>query len=68
MNRSSIEKAVSLLKTRPEIAGNPRAREMLEIIQNGDAERGERVANNLLENYGVTKEQALEEARKILRF
>ena len=68
MSRSSIERAVRLLKARPEIAGNPRAREMLEIIQNGDTERGERVANNLLENYGVTKEQALEEARRILRF
>lgn len=63
MNRA-VEQAVRALESRPDVAANPRARDMLEIIRNGDAERGETVANNLLGNYGMTKEQGIEAARR----
>lgn len=63
MNRA-VEQAVRALESRPDVAANPRARDMLEIIRNGDAERGETVANNLLSNYGMTKEQGIEAARR----
>ena len=65
MRSDEYRKAVALLRNRPEIAGNPRAQEMLEIIQNGDSAKGEEVAKNLLSNYGMTKEQGIEAA---LRF
>lgn len=56
--------AIQMLRSRPDIAGNPRAQEMLRIIQDGDSERGEEVANNLLGNYGLTKQQGIEAARR----
>ena len=57
-------RAIQMLRSRPDIAGNPRAQEMLRIIQEGDIERGEEVANNLLSNYGMTKQQGIEAARR----
>lgn len=41
------------------IANNPRAQEMLQIIQNGDAQKGQQIAMNLCKTYGVSKEQAV---------
>lgn len=58
------EVALRQLERRPEIAGNPLAREWLEVIRSGDAERGEEIARNLCSNSGVTVEQALEEAKR----
>lgn len=60
---STYRMALEVLKKRPDIAGNPRAQEMLRVLQEGNAEEGERLANNLLSNYGMTKEQGLEQAR-----
>lgn len=65
---SMYRKALQLLATRPEIAGNPRAQEMLGILRDGDAQRGEELANNLLGNYGMTREQALARAREFFGF
>lgn len=41
------------------IATNPRAQEMLQIIQSGDAQKGQQIAMNLCKTYGVSKEQAV---------
>lgn len=41
------------------IANNPRAQEMLQIIQSGDAQKGQQIAMNLCKTYGVSKEQAV---------
>ena len=59
--------ALRQLEGRPEIANNPLAREWLEVIKSGDAQRGEEIARNLCDNSGVTVQQAMEEARKYFR-
>lgn len=41
------------------IANNPRAQEMLQIIQSGDVQKGQQIAMNLCKTYGVSKEQAV---------
>lgn len=41
------------------IANNPRAQEMLQIIQSGDAQKGQQIAMNLCKTYGVSKDQAV---------
>ena len=48
----------------PSLATNPNARAMLEVIQSGDAARGEQIANNLLKTYGMSKEDALAHAKR----
>ena len=66
MNSNRIQAAIRMIENDPRVSGNPQAREMLEIIRNGDEKRGEEVANNILETHQVTKEQALARAREIL--
>lgn len=53
-----------LLKRNPNIANNPMNKAMLDAIQNGDADKGEELANNLCRTYGVTREQAVAQAKQ----
>lgn len=52
-----------LLAKRPDVAGNPRYMEMINIIKNNDSKKGQEIANNLCETYGVSKEDALAQAK-----
>lgn len=56
--------AMNLLQRNPNMANNPRAQQLLQMIQNGDSAQGEKMAENLCETYGMTKDQALTEAKK----
>lgn len=51
-----------LLSRSPAVANNPQAKEWLEVIRNGDAKRGEEIANNICQGYGTTKEDAVKQA------
>lgn len=55
--------AMNMIQRNPQIANNPRAQQLISVIQNGNNEQGEKIANNLCESYGVTKEQALNDAK-----
>ena len=59
-----IQFAMNLINRNPQIANNPMAQELIGIIQNGSEQRGKMIAENLCKSYGVTKEEALEDARK----
>ena len=45
-------------------ANNPRAQEYIKIIQSGDSKKGEEIANNLCQTYGVSKEDAIKNAKQ----
>lgn len=47
----------------PRIQQNPQAREILQVIQSGDSARGEELARNYCQTYGVTPEQGLQQAK-----
>lgn len=49
------------------IANNPRAQEMLRVIQSGDAQKGQQIAMNLCKTYGVSKEQAVSMATEYFK-
>lgn len=51
------------VKSHPDIANNPQMLSYIEVLESGDSKRGEELANNLLETYGATKEDALNQAR-----
>lgn len=55
--------AMNLLKNNPNVANNPQAQSFIDVIQRGDSAQGEEIANNLLETYGVSKEDALKQAK-----
>lgn len=48
----------------PSVAGNPQARAYIDILKSGDSARGEEVASNLLQTYGMDRETALAQARR----
>lgn len=53
----------SLMANNPSIANNPNAQNYLNVIQNNDQTKGEEIANNLCQTMGVTKEQAIAQAK-----
>lgn len=61
-NFNPMQFALNMIRQNPQIANNPRAQEMIKVIQNGDSARGQQLAENLCKTYGVTKEQAMNEA------
>lgn len=54
--------ALNKIASNPDIANNPRNKELISIIQNGDSVRGQQVAENLCKSYGVEKDEALKKA------
>lgn len=64
MSNPIFDFAMRLLSNNPAIANNPRNAEMFNAIKNGDQAKGEQIARNLCESYGVTPEEAIEQAKK----
>ena len=56
--------AINLISKNPNVANNPRAQEYIKIIQNGDSKKGEEIANNLYQTHGMSKEDAIANAKK----
>lgn len=64
---SPIAAMINMIKANPAIADNPQAQSYLDILESGDSKRGEEVANNLLQSYGMSKEEALKQAKSFFR-
>lgn len=60
--------AISLISKNPSIANNPQAQNLISVIQNGDSKKGEEIARNLCNTYGVTPEQAFTQAKNFFGF
>ena len=56
--------AAQMIRNNPNIQQSPFAQAGMNAILNNDAKAGEQLANNILESVGMTKEQAMELARK----
>lgn len=54
----------SLISRNPQIASNPRSKAMLDLITSGDKANGEELADNLCRTYGVTRDEALAQAKQ----
>lgn len=55
--------AMNLISQNSNIANNPNAQEFIKVIQNGDSERGQQIADNLCQSYGMTRDEALKSAK-----
>lgn len=60
--------AVSMLENNPSFSQNPVAQEYISVIKSNDSAKGEQIAQNLCNSYGVNKEDALNQARKFFGF
>lgn len=56
--------ALMLLKKNPKIANSPQGKEFMDILESGDTERGQKMAQNYCNSYGVTPEEGYNQARK----
>lgn len=56
--------AAQMIRNNPNIQQSPFAQAGMNAILNNDAKAGEQLANNILKSVGMTKEQAMELARK----
>lgn len=51
--------AMKILKENPNIANNPNAQSMINVIQSGDEKKGQEIAENICKSMGVSKEDAI---------
>lgn len=63
-----INFAMNMIRNNPQIANNPMAQNMLNVIQSGDNRAGEQLANNLCQTYGISREDALKQAQQFFGF
>lgn len=56
--------ATQMIQNNPQINQSPFAQAGINAILNNDAQAGEQLANNILQSLGMTKEQALEIAKR----
>lgn len=54
--------AMNIIRQHPNIANNPNAKHMIEVLQSGDSVEGQKLAENLCRTYGTSKEQAVQQA------
>lgn len=55
--------AMGLINRNPTIASNPQAQALLNVIQSGDAKKGEEIANNICASMGISQQDALQQAK-----
>ena len=67
MTNPILNLAMTMISNNPQIANNPQAKSMIEVIQSGDAERGRQIAENLCNTYGVSKEDAVKQAKSFFK-
>lgn len=60
--------ARNAINNTPEVRDNPDYAEMIAAIQSGDAQAGQRLANQILQKYGVSKGQAIQRAFQFFGF
>ena len=63
-NIGSIQQVIGMIEKSPAFASNQNARQMLECIKNNDAETGQKIASNLCKSYGVSPQDAVNQARQ----
>lgn len=56
--------ALGLIGQNPALQRNPNAQVMIDAIKSGDSRRGQEIAQNLCNTYGVKPEDALSQARR----
>lgn len=57
------EVAMNIISQNPQIVNNPNARAMVDVIRSGNDQAGTEIANNLLNTYGISKEEGIAQAK-----
>lgn len=60
--------AMGLIQNNPQIANNPQAKSYLDVLQSGDSARMKELAMNICNTYGMSTEQAGQQAMQFFGF
>lgn len=52
------------MQNNPALQQNPQAQNYISVLQSGDSQKGQQLAENICKSMGVTPEQALQQAMK----
>ena len=61
-----LQNLLSRLQQNPNFQNDPQKQEMLNVILTGDSKRGEEIANQILQQNGVSREEGVNQARSFL--
>ena len=64
MANSMKDFALMMISRNPRVANNPQFKQMIDVIQNGNDDQGQQIAENICKTYGVSKEDALTDAKR----
>lgn len=59
--------AMNRISSDPSFRNNPQARAFADIMQRGDIAQGQEMARNLCQSYGVSEQEALQQAKSFFR-
>ncbi len=59
--------AMNRISSDPSFRNNPQARAFADIMQRGDVAQGQEMARNLCQSYGVSEQEALQQAKSFFR-
>ena len=59
--------ALNLISRNPNIANNPQKKAMIDVIKSGDSQKGEEIARNLCNTYGVDPKEASQQAANFFK-
>lgn len=59
---SPLNAILNMAQSNPNIANNPQAQAMLNVVKSGDAQKGEEIARNICNTMGITTEEATKQA------
>lgn len=59
---SPLDAILNMAQSNPNIANNPQAQAMLNVVRSGDSKKGEEIARNLCNTMGITPEEAANQA------
>lgn len=59
---SPLDVILNMAQSNPNIANNPQAQAMLNVVRSGDSKKGEEIARNLCNTMGITPEEATKQA------
>lgn len=63
-----MQMLIQQAQNNPEIMNDPNRRQILQVLMSGNAQMGQQLANQLLQQNGMTKEQGLQMARQKFGF
>lgn len=63
---AALQKLLFQIQQSPNFKSNPQAQEMLNVLLTGDSKRGEEIANQILQQNGVSREEGVNRARSLI--